>query len=83
MAYSISTFFRLVYIRLVGSKINAVLRIFQCVNFKIRFLPCNILKLVCITFGNVRIFMKGTDGRGIIHDPLFQNLLEDEEGNVI
>jgi len=26
--------------------------------FKIWLLPCNILKLVCITFGNVRTFMK-------------------------
>ena len=31
---------------------------FSAVNFKIHLLPCNILKLVCITFGNVRIFMK-------------------------
>lgn len=58
MAYSNSTLLTSVDIPLGGSKIHAVSRIFSAVNFKIRLLPCNIFKLVCITFGSVRIFLK-------------------------
>jgi hypothetical protein len=57
---------------------------FKAAKFKVCLLIYNILKLIYITLGKVRIFMK-TDRwkRKNIHDPLFQNPLETEEGNFI